>query len=198
MSDAESKPRRGGGALRALMFLLVVLVILVAVAGVTLRAIGLIRPFYMPTGEMVPAISIGDHVLMEGFTFRSRKPQRGDVVVFSTDKPGEALDPGTYIMRIAGLPGDTLRLDDGKLVVNDKVVNFTNVAGKIHYEALPEATYLNAKDETVTVPEGSYFMLGDNTNASKDSRFWGFLPINRVLGKVSFCYWPASRAKAVK
>ena len=196
MSDDSTKPKRGC----ALTLVLVILAILVVATGIVLSAMGYVRPFLMPTAEMVPAISNGDHVMMETFTYRSssRKPQRGDVVVFSSEKTGEALDPGIYILRIAGLPGDTLRLEDGKLIVNDKPVNMTNIMGKIHYETLKESVFLNTTNEPVTVPEGSFFLLGDNSTATKDSRFWGFLPAKQIMGKISFCFWPVNHIGIVK
>src|SRR5436189_5559529 len=100
------------------------------VALVLLRAVGLVRPFSVPTRAMAPAISPGDHIMMEGFTFWARKPRRGDVAVFKTDgidgiAPSQAA--AIYVKRVAGEPGDRLRISDGKLYINDQHVALSTV-----------------------------------------------------------------------
>src|SRR5688572_18952143 len=108
--------------------------ILIVVAGVvSLRPLGLIRPFKVPTGAMIPTLARGDHFLMEGFTVRTRGPRRGDIVVFKTDGIG-ALPAGTiYVKRIGGLPGDELRVADGRLYASGAHVRLQNAAGDIRY-----------------------------------------------------------------
>jgi signal peptidase I len=179
----------------------VVLLSLVVVLGVgltLLRPLGLIRPFSVPTGAMTPAVSAGDHVLMEGFSFLVRKPRRGDVVVFRTDGI-TMLPPATlYVKRIAGEPGDRLRLADGKLYINDRQVFLSNAFGEITYQ-LPTGPSGMATHTDLTVPDGQYFMLGDNSANSFDSRFWGCLPAKSILGRIAFCYYsPASRVGGVR
>ena len=162
-----------------------------------LRLCGLIRPFSVPTGAMTPAVSGGDHVMMEGWTYIARQPRRGDVVVFRTDGIA-ALPPATfYVKRIAGEPGDHLRISKGKLFVNDKQVSLSNAMGQIVYDLPPSAGTFSPMTD-LTVPEGCYFVLGDNSTNSFDSRFWGSVPRGNILGRVAFCYWPAQRAGWVK
>ena len=164
---------------------------------IVLRTCGLLRAFSVPTGAMTPAVSAGDHVMMEAMTFVTRNPRRGDVVVFRTD--GIALLPSAtfYVKRVAGEPGDHLRISDGKLFVNDKQVLLSNAAGPIVYDLPPHAETFSPKLD-LTVPEGCYFVLGDNSTNSFDSRFWGSVPRGNILGRVSFCYWPPQRAGGVK
>jgi signal peptidase I len=162
-----------------------------------LRICGLVRPFSVPTGAMTPAVSAGDHVVMEGMTFVTRNPRRGDVVVFRTDGIA-SLPPATfYVKRVAGEPGDHLRISDGKLFVNDKQVSLSNAVGQIVYDLPPHAETFSPKTD-LTVPDGCYFVLGDNSTNSFDSRFWGSVPRGNIIGRVSFCYWPPQRAGGVK
>lgn len=164
---------------------------------ILLRILGLVRPFSVPTGAMTPAVSAGDHVMMEGMTFVARKPRRGDVVVFKTDGIA-SLPPATiHVKRVAGEPGDHLRISDGKLYVNDKHVALSNVTGEIAYFLPLRAETFSLKTD-VTVPDGHYFVLGDNSTNSFDSRFWGSVPSENILGRILFCYWPPQRVGGVK
>ncbi len=164
---------------------------------IVLRICGLLRPFSVPTGAMAPAVSGGDHVMMEGMTFLARNPRRGDVVVLRTD--GIAmLPPGTfYIKRVAGEPGDHVRISEGKLFVNNKQVLLSNSVGQIVYDLPPQVGPFSPTTE-LKVPDGCYFVLGDNSTNSFDSRFWGSVPRGKIIGRISFCYWPPQRAGRVK
>src|SRR5690348_4132479 len=105
MLSRRSKLLLALGCLPALCFVILII----------LRLCGLLRPFSVPTGAMTPAVSPGDHIMMEGFTFLRRQPCRGDIIVFKTD--GIAmLPPGQfYVKRIAGEPGDHVQISEGKL-----------------------------------------------------------------------------------
>ena len=98
-------------------------------AVVVLRVCGLVRPFSVPTGAMTPAVSAGDHVMMEGVTFLSRQPRRGDIVVFKTDGIASLPAATFYIKRVAGEPDDHVRISGGKLFANDKQISLSNAAG---------------------------------------------------------------------
>jgi signal peptidase I len=172
--------------------------ILAALFIILLRPLGLIRPFKVPTAAMTPTLSPGDHFMMEGISFLLRKPHRCDVVVFKTDGI-ESLPPKTiYIKRVVGEPGETLRLSDGKLYVGEKHVPVKNAAGEIQYVFLPFSRFLTSNTDAVTVPAGQYFVIGDNSSNSSDSRSWGFLPARNILGRASFRYWPANRTGEVQ
>lgn len=169
--------------------------LVVALAG--LRLAGLIRPFSVPTGAMTPAVSPGDHVLMEGFTLLLRKPRRGDVVVFKTAGIASLPQATLYFKRVAGEPRDRLRISDGKLYINDTHVVLSNAVGTIAYLP-PPGTERMARYTNVSVPDGHYYVLGDNSTNSSDSRFWGCVPAGNILGRVAFCYWPPQRAGGVR
>jgi signal peptidase I len=177
---------------------LIGLVVGVGVLLASLRFLGLIRPFKVPTGAMTPTISQGDHFLMEGFTFLARKPRRGDVLVFRTDSI-ESLQSGIiYIKRLVGEPGERLRISDGRLFVNDKQVSIRNTTGEVHYVFMRWSHYLTSVDDSVMVPDGHYFVLGYNSTNSSDSRIWGFVPAGNVMGRASLRYWPPGRIGGVK
>jgi signal peptidase I len=177
---------------------IVSLAVVVGAVLISLRPLGLIRPFLVPTGAMTPAISRGDHIMMEGFTFLVRKPHRGDIIIFRTDGIA-SLPAGTiYNKRVAGEPGERLRMSHGKLYVNDTHVALRNASGEIRYVFLPGSNYLASDRETVMVPEGHYFVLGDNSSNSSDSRAWGFVPAKNVLGRAFFCFWPLERIGGVR
>jgi signal peptidase I len=164
---------------------------------VVLRISGLVRPFSVPTGAMTPAVVPGDHLMMEGVTFLFRQPRRGDIVVFKTD--GIALLPPAtfYFKRVAGEPGDHVRITGGKIFVNDKQVSLSNSVGEIVYDLPPYVGAFSPQTDVI-VPRGCYFVLGDNSTNSLDSRFWGSVPRGNIIGRVSFCYWPPKRVGGVK
>ena len=161
-----------------------------------LRLFGLAIPYSVPTGSMAPAVSAGDHVLMENLTFLFREPRRGDIVVFKTDGL-PALPPGErYIKRVAGEPGDRLFFSNAWLFINDQPVALSNAWGRIAHPSPPHMTA--PMTTNVTVPAGGYFLLGDNAANSLDSRFLGSVPGESIVGRICFCYWPPQRMGGVK
>jgi len=177
------------------------LAVLVVVIGFSLRPLGLIRTFKAPTGNMVPAVNPGDHFVAEGFTYWFREPRRGDVLIFRGD--GITGMPSSqqgqiYTERLVGLPGETLRIEEGKLFVDGKPVALINAAGEIRYLPVPLPHQLKSPTDQFTVPEGGYFVMGDNSTNSFDSRFWGVVPTENVMGRVWLRYWPLPRCGTVK
>jgi signal peptidase I len=144
---------------------------------------------------MSPTVTKGDHVLMENIAFHLRKPVRGDVVAFKTDGIPRLPASAIYLMRIAGEPGDRARISDGKLYINDIHVPLRNEAGEIAYIP-PGRIPLQYTD--VTVPDGHYFLLGDNAADSYDGRFWGFVPKENILGRIVLRYWPLERVGSAR
>jgi signal peptidase I len=164
---------------------------------IVLRVCGLVRPFFVPTGAMTPAVSAGDHIMMENFSYLTRQPRRGDIILFKTDAIARLPLAQVYVKRVAGEPGERVRISGGKLFVNDKQVSLSNAVGEIAYD-LPPAFATASTQNEVTVPNRSYFVLGDNSTNSFDSRFWGSVPSGNIIGRVSFCYWPPRRSGPVK
>lgn len=146
---------------------------------------------------MSPAVSPGDQVFMEGLSYLARKPRRGEIAVFNTKGIAMLPQDQIYLKRIVGEPGDHLRISDGKAYINDKKMVLSNAAGEITYFA-PQGPMSSGPSIDVTVPAGNYYVIGDNSTNSFDSRHWGFLPAQNIKGRIVLCYWPPQRAGGVK
>ena len=146
------------------------------------------------------AVDTGDQVFVDKFSYNFVKPHRGDVFVFRTDHIfGIPDDPETgapfFIKRLGGVPGDELRIDSPLLYVNGKVAEgygFQRVmSAKAPYRGYaPGRDYLADPQKTFTVPEQSYFAMGDNSYNSYDSRWWGPVPEANLVGRGLLVYWP--------
>ena len=146
------------------------------------------------------ALDTGDQVVVDKFSYNFVKPHRGDVFVFRTDDiPLIPADPETgapfFIKRLAGLPGDELRIDPPLLYVNGRVAEgfgFERVmSAKPPYRGYaPGRDYLADPSKPYTVPERRYFAMGDNSYNSFDSRYWGPVPEENLVGRGLFVYWP--------
>ncbi|MBR7104619.1 MAG: signal peptidase I [Lentisphaeria bacterium] len=159
-------------------------------------------------------VSLGDHLFVERFSIYLVPPKRGEVMVFTTENlfdsdgsPLEASSGHYYIKRLAALPGDTIRLRDNQLYIRpagEKVFKkaqmfsprFAKVySGKGGYQGhlSDMGMTLFSAGEEYTVPAGHYFMLGDNSRFSKDSRFFGAVPRKNLVGRAFITFWPFSR-----
>ncbi len=124
--------------------------------------------------SMEPTLQSGEFVIVNKLTYLLDNPSRGDIVVFHFPRNPDQ----EYIKRIIGLPGDNISVADGIVSVNDVAL---------------DETYIKASPSYVgswTVPEQSLFVLGDNRNNSSDSHNWGWVPLDLVVGKAVFIYWP--------
>jgi len=162
----------------------------------------IVQAFKIPTGSMRPTLLEGDLILVSKFIYgakvpftkyrlpKLRDPQRGDVIVFiyPEDKKKD------FIKRLVGLPGDTVEIRSGTVYINDKPLLDPAFNKRYYYNRGD----LAKEREVVIVPEGGYFVLGDNSGSSKDSRYWGFVPKENVLGKAIVIYWPPLRIRAIK
>ena len=162
---------------------------LVVVAG---TAALLIRTFVVmvsvvPTGSMIPTLMIGDRLLVDRVTYRFRAPVRGEIVVFDS-----VVDNKDYVKRLIGLPGEHIQIKDGIVYANGKEVFF---AGVNVQQDSPSSDLANMGP--IKIPQGHYFMMGDNRNNSRDSRFWGTVPRQNIFGKALFTFWPISRAQVL-
>jgi signal peptidase I len=146
------------------------------------------------------AIDTGDQVFVDKFIYNFMKPHRGDVFVFRTKHiPMIPEDPQTgapyFIKRLVGLPGDTLRIEPPLLYVNDRPPDgfgFQRVMqAKPPYRGYTLGRqYLARPDQSFTVPPHSYFAMGDNSYFSYDSRYWGPVPEENLVGRGLWVYWP--------
>ncbi len=143
------------------------------------------KPYKIPSGSMLPTINLGDRILANRVVYHFQDIQRGDVVVFQppTDTIGE---PGVpFIKRVVGLPGDTIEVREGKTLVNGNEF------------VVPDAAVPSYTRYKEVVPEGQLFVLGDNRNQSADSHIWGYVPIENIIGRVEFVYWPPRNLKFI-
>jgi signal peptidase I len=151
----------------------------------------------VPTGSMRPTIVEGDYILVNKLAYDVRvpfagwrvmpsgEPERGDIVIF--EPPGET---DRYVKRVIGLPGDVVELHGNRLHVNGKPAGYelpgTEVlTGHAHGVLLPPGWSPGDDLRPVVVPDGHYFVLGDNRGNSKDSRVFGFVSRDRILGKAT-------------
>jgi signal peptidase I len=153
-------------------------------------------------GEIVARgyIDTGDQVFVDKFTYNFLKPHRGDVFVFRTNHisgiPGDPeMGQPFYIKRLGGLPGDTLRIDSPMLYVNGKVPSSYGLRRVMNAKAPyrgygPGHDFLARPDSEYTVPQHCYFALGDNSYNSYDSRYWGPVPEDDLVGRGLIVYWP--------
>lgn len=124
--------------------------------------------------SMEPTLQPGEFIMVNKFAYRSGNYQRGDIIIFHAP-PNPKVD---YIKRLIGLPGDEILIINGKVSVN---------------ETLLEEPYISAPPKysgSWTVPEKSIFVLGDNRNSSEDSHEWGFVPYDSIVGRALVIYWP--------
>lgn len=144
----------------------------------------LFQPFYIPSGSMEPTLKPGDRIIVNKLIYRYSQPKRGDIMVFKYPR-----DPARdFIKRTVGLPEETVEIKDSKVYINNKEIPQPFLEPGLKFGSFGP----------VEVPEGSYFMMGDNRNNSEDSRVWGTLPRENIVGKAMFIYWPLSRIGMVK
>jgi signal peptidase I len=158
------------------------------------------QAFKIPTGSMEPNLLVGDHLLVNKFIFGPslnraeravlpmRPVERGEVLVFKFPEEPDR----DFIKRVIGLPGETLELRNQTIYINGAPL----VEPYAHYQLPPTPGGANGEDGDVrrkygpvTIPEGHYFMMGDNRDDSQDSRYWGFMPATYIKGRALFIYW---------
>lgn len=161
-------------------------VLIIAIALAMLIRTFIAEPFKIPTGSMRPTLIEGDRIFVNKFIYRFNKPQRGDVIVFRyPEDPKKA-----FIKRLIGRPGETVEIKDGNIWINEELVEKPQQVRKIYYYNY--GTYGRAA-EKIEIPEDSYYVLGDNSASSRDSRYWGFVKRKAILGKAIVKHWPIKR-----
>lgn len=198
MSLKESEPKKKKSALREWIEALIF-------AGFI--AFFIVRPFIVqafkiPTGSMRPTLREGDIILVNKFIYgarvpfsgfrlpKIRSPQRGDVVVFIYPENPKK----DFVKRLIGLPGEMVEIKDGTIYINDKPLLDPLFSQRYYYNR----GELVGEGMKITVPKDSYFVLGDNSISSQDSRYWGFVPAKNILGRPILIYWPPQRIRIIK
>lgn len=145
----------------------------------------LFQPNQVSGSSMYATFHDKEYILTDKISYRFNEPKRGDVVVFKSPKNPDI----DYIKRIIGLPGETIKLYNGKIYI-DNVLLEENYLPK---NLLTPGSYFLREGGAVTVPQNDYFVLGDNRTGSSDSREWGPVKKGEFIGRVFFRYFPFDR-----
>ena len=181
----------------------------------------IVAPFKIPSSSMVPTLDVGDYIFVLRYSYGLRipftniqlmpkAPKRGDVVVFDYPE-NRSMD---FIKRVIGLPGDTIDYKDNALYINGQKMPLTRIGNRSYFMGDGEVDVsglyredlmgvkhdvlrkdFSIKDGEWKVPAGEYFMLGDNRNNSRDSRFWGFVPQSYLVGRAAIIWWSWDKEK---
>jgi len=173
--------------------------------------IGEIR--WIPSGSMHPTLIEGDRIFIERYSRFYKTPDRGDIMVFYPpyvrlkNTPLKIFSRLTgffckdiaYIKRVVGLPGDKLEIKKDKagkstVYINDKPLEEPYVKSVYDYSPCTRDMFCGP----FIIPEGQYFMMGDNRGNSQDSRYWGTLPVDRFVGKAVVIFWPFTRLQLLR
>ena len=162
----------------------------------------IVQAFKIPTGSMRMTLIEGDRILVNKLRYGPKvpftslrlpgysKPKRGDVVVFIYPE-----DPKRdFIKRLIALGGEMVEIKNGNIYVNDQEITDSPIKNIYYYN---RGDY-GAINQKIKIPEGYYFVLGDNSGSSKDSRYWGFVPDKDMIGRAEMVYWPLTRMRTIK
>ncbi len=148
------------------------------------------EPRFIPSDSMAPTLAVGDRLVVEKISYHLHPPEFGDIVVF--DPPLQLQRQGykkdqAFIKRIIGQPGQTIEIKNGKVFVNGQSLQEAYIAESPSYVMKP-----------AQVPEGTFFVMGDNRNNSNDSHVWGFLPKDNIIGRAWLRFYPFDRLGKVR
>lgn len=152
----------------------------------------IMRPHKIKGASMTPNFPDSEYLLTEKVSYYLHQPQRGDVVVFTPPPPEPNTDE--FIKRIIGLPGERVMVQGGRVYVNDKLLPEPYLASTV---VTADGSFL-AEGEQYTVPEGQFFVMGDNRVNSSDSRTWGPITKKSISGRAWIIYWPLNLVGTVK
>ncbi len=161
----------------------------------------IVQAFKIPSGSMRPTLMEGDRILVNKFIYgikipftdirlpAIRKPQRGDVVVFIYPRDTRR----DFIKRLIATEGESVQIEGGKIYINGHALDDPRFA-RFYYNRGP----YGREGEKIVVPPDSFYVLGDNSASSQDSRYWGFVPNEYLLGEAFLIYWPLHRIRIIR
>lgn len=171
-------------------FLDIIEIAVIALAIFVIIYLFLFQPHQVRGNSMYPNFHDGEYLLTDKISYRFSQPKRGDVIIFKAPRNEEY----EYIKRVVGLPGERIKISQGKIFVNDQAINEFYLASE--YQTRGGAFW--PENQTLVVGENKYFVLGDNRSHSSDSRDWGPVPQENIIGKAWFRYWPLKNMGLVK
>lgn len=163
-------------------FLDILQTIVLAAAIFAISYLFLFQPHQVIGSSMEPNFEDKEYILTDKISYRFREPERGNVVVFQSPPDSER----DYIKRIVGLPGEKIRIQDGGVFINNELLKEGYLAPGAY---TPPGLFLREGQQT-QIPSETYIVLGDNRKQSSDSREWGFVPKQNIIGKALLRYWP--------
>ena len=169
-------------------------------------------PFKIPSGSMHPTLLEGDRILVNKFIYHAHPPRRGDVVVFYYPSEWRPLrerladrnrswfdrlfnSGRPFIKRLIAVGGDDVEIRDGRLFVNGRLLENRDIFRSNRY--YNQGPYGQAH-QIIHVPPDSFYVLGDNSLSSHDSRFWGFVPKHLIIGQATCIFWPLTRWRLLR
>jgi len=191
-TNLEQKQNKKGILKKSLFFVLeIIKIVIISLAIIIPIRYFLIQPFFVNGASMEPQFHDGEYIIVDELSYRFQKPQRGEVIVFKYPK----MPSQYYIKRIIGLPNEKIKIDQGKIII----FNDQNPNGFL----LDESDYIFTTTKTafsleIKLNEKEYFVLGDNRQASSDSRTWGPLPENFIIGRTWIRAWPLDKIDVFK
>ncbi len=151
----------------------------------------IVEAFKIPSGSMKPTLEIKDRIFVNKMVYRFNDIASGDIVVFRYPKDTKRY----FVKRLIAKGGDEVGIKDGNIIVNGNILKEPDIFENNYYY---NAAEYGAQDQIITVPENQYYVLGDNSAFSKDSRYWGFVPRKNIVGKVFVRFWPLWRVGLVR
>ena len=158
-----------------------------------------IQAFKIPSGSMRMTLIEGDRLMVNKLRYGPKipftkkhlpgfsEPQRGDITVFKFPENPKR----DFIKRLIAFGGETVEIRDGEIYIDGKMVEIPAIKNIYYYN---RGEY-GAEGKPIKIPEGSVYVLGDNSASSHDSRFWGFVPDENIIGRAEFIYWPLNRMR---
>lgn len=163
----------------------------------------IVQAFKIPSGSMIPTFQVGDRIFVNKFVYGARipftdirfpalkQPERGDIIVFVSPEAPKR----DFVKRLIASGGEKVEIRNGNIYIDGKLIEGPlSVRSNYYYN---RGDY-GKEGEVITVPKDSFFVLGDNSANSRDSRYWGFVPKKNLIGKAMCIYWPVNRMRLIK
>lgn len=161
-----------------------------------------LQAFKIPSGSMRDTLIEGDRLMVNKLRYGAKvpfsekrlpgltQPQRGDIIVFKYP-----VNPKRdFIKRLIAFGGETVEIKEGDIYINDQIIMDPRIKNTFYYNNPP----YGEENEPAVVPDGFVFVLGDNSASSHDSRIWGFVPLENIIGRAELIYWPFNRIRILE